>query len=250
MAGRLKGKVAVVTGAGSGMGRAMAELFAAEGAMVVCADISGNQNKVAASIGDSVVALHADVSRSDDVRSMIATAEERFGRLDVLCNNAGYDGVHAPLHELDEDNFEKTVAVNLKGVFLGMKYGIISMLKRGGGAIVNTSSATGIIGYKGLSVYSATKAGVIQMTKTSALEYAEQRIRINAVCPGTIWTGMVPSSEGSRVPPPGTPGLPGVPMNRWGLDVDIAAAALFLASDEAAYITGTAIPVDGGMVAG
>jgi len=248
MAGRLAGKIALVTGAGSGMGRAIAESFAREGAQVVCVDISGAEDAVAASLGEAGLAVRADVTSSADVQRMIATAEERFGRLDILCNNAGISGPFQPLHEQDEAVFDHLIAVNLKGVYLGMRYGIMAMLRSGGGAIVNTASAAGLVGWRGAAIYSAAKGGVVQMTKAAAVDYALQGIRINAICPGTIWTGMVPDFAGSRVPPPGTQALPNIPMDRWGLDTEIAAAALFLASDEASYVTGTALPVDGGYV--
>lgn len=251
MADRLAGKIAIITGAGSGMGRAMAEMFASEGARVVCADISGRQETVAASIGDAAIALQVDVTNSGDVQRMVSAAEDRFGRLDILVNNAGYGGpIDLPFHEQDEDLFDRLIDVNLRGVYYGMRYGILSMLKAGGGAVVNISSASGLVGWKALSCYSASKAAVVQLTKSAALDYAEQNIRINTVCPGMTWTGMVPWSEGSRAPPAEADTLPIVPMNRWGRDREIAAAALFLASDEASYVTGAAVPVDGGYVAG
>jgi NAD(P)-dependent dehydrogenase (short-subunit alcohol dehydrogenase family) len=246
---RLQGKVAVVTGAGSGMGKAMAELFVAEGARVVCADRSGKEGEVAASLGAQAIGVRVDVTSSADVQRMIQTAEERFGRLDVLVNNAGFGGDLMPLADFTEADFDTLVAINLKGVFLGMKYGIQSMLKTGGGAIVNTSSASGVGGWAGLGVYGAAKAGVIQMTKTAALEYAEQGIRVNTIAPGVVWTGMVPASAKHPTPPDGAQTPYDVPLGRWGLAGELAAAALFLASEEASYITGVMLPVDGGFVA-
>lgn len=249
LTGRIEGKIAVITGAGSGMGRAMAERFCAEGARVVCADISGQQEQVAADIGEAAVPAHADVSKAEDVRAMIALAEERFGRLDILCNNAGISQMPVPMHEHDEKQFDNVMAVNFKSVFLGMKYGIAAMLRTGGGAIVNTASAAGLVAWKGTTSYGAAKAGVVQLTKIAAVDYADQNIRVNAICPGYVWTGIIPGSDGSRVPPEGMPNPPGAPIERWGLATEMAATALFLASDEAAFITGTAVPVDGGYVA-
>lgn len=248
--GRLAGRVAVVTGAGSGIGKEIALLFAREGANVVCADRSGAQERIAAEIGEAAVAVHADVAVSADIQNMIRTAEDRFGRLDVLCNNAGFGGRMMPLHEQAEADYDEVQAVNLKGVFLGMKYGIAAMLRGGGGSIVNTASAVGLVGWKGHSVYGAAKAGVVQLTKCAALDYAQQRIRINAICPGMVWTGLVKASAQHAVPPPGARTPLDVPMDRWGLASELAAAALFLASDESSYITGVALPVDGGYVIG
>ena len=251
MAGRLADKIAIVTGAGSGMGRAIAEHFAAEGARVLCADISGAQDEVARAIGEAAVGVSVDVTSANSVQGMIAAAETRFGRLDILCNNAGYGGpTDLPLHEQDEALFDRLIDVNLKGVYYGMRFGIAAMLKAGGGAIVNVTSASGLVGWKGLGCYSATKAGAVQLTKSAALDYADRGIRINAICPGTVWTGMVPWSNGTREPPADEPALPNIPMNRWGVDREIATAAVFLASDEASYVTGAALPVDGGYVAG
>jgi NAD(P)-dependent dehydrogenase (short-subunit alcohol dehydrogenase family) len=247
---RLKDKIAVITGAGSGMGKAMAHMFTAEGARVVLADISGAQNAVAAEIGDAAIAVHADVAQEDDIKNMITTAEEKFGRLDILVNNAGFGGGMAPLHEQTSENWDRIHAVNIRGAFLGMKHGVISMLKTGGGAIVNITSASGVVGWKGHSIYGAAKAGVNQLTRSGALDYAGQNIRVNAIAPGTIWTGLVPQSRQFAEPPPGIFKLPGIPMNRWGLARDIAAAALFLVSDEANYITGVVLPVDGGYCIG
>lgn len=246
MSGRLAGKVCVITGAGSGMGRAMAERFAAEGARLVLADISGNQDAVAGALGNGAVGVRCDVSSEDDVQAMIATAEERFGRLDVLCNNAGFGGPMAPLHKQTSETWDKVHATNIKGAWLGMKYGVISMLKTGGGAIVNTTSASGVVGWKHHSVYGAAKAGVNQLTKIAALDYSDKNIRVNAIAPGTMWTGLVEASKTHDEPPADFPRLAGIPLGRWGLARDIANAALYLASHEAAYVTGVILPVDGG----
>ena len=247
---RLQNKTAVITGAGSGMGRAMAELFAREGARLVLGDISGKQDEVAAGLGEAAVGVYADVAKEDDVRSMIATAERRFGRLDILVNNAGFGGGMAPLHEQTTESWDQVHSVNIRGVFFCMKHGVISMMRTGGGSIVNIGSASGVVGWKHHAIYGAAKAGVHQMTKAAALDYADQNIRVNAIAPGTIWTGLVKESETFSEPPPGIFRLPGIPMDRWGLAREIAAAALFLASDEASYVTGTILPVDGGYCVG
>lgn len=242
----LRGKVAVVTGAGSGIGKATARRFADEGANVVCASISGSAIGVAEEIGDAAVGVRADVGDEADVQRLIATAEERFGRIDVLVNNAGFGGGLKPLHEQTTENWDRVHRVNLRGVFLCMKYGIASMRGTGGGSVVNISSATAVVGFKHHSVYGAAKAGVNQLTKAAALDYADDGIRINAVCPGTIWTGLVDQSQEFPEPPPGIYRVPGIPMDRWGLAEEIAATALFFASDQSSYITGVLMPVDGG----
>jgi NAD(P)-dependent dehydrogenase (short-subunit alcohol dehydrogenase family) len=247
---RLNDKIAIITGAGSGMGKAMAELFASEGAKVVCADISGDQDAVAAGIGDAALPIHCNVADEDDIKAMIAATEAKWGRIDILCNNAGFGGGMAPLHEQTPENWDRVHAVNIRGVFLCMKHGIVSMLKTGGGAIVNTGSASGVVGWKGHSIYGAAKAGVHQMTKAAALDYGTQGIRVNAIAPGTMWTGLVPQSKDNPEPPEGGWRLAGIPMDRWGTAMDIAHAALFLASDEANYITGVILPVDGGYCIG
>ncbi|WP_216905635.1 SDR family NAD(P)-dependent oxidoreductase [Nocardia noduli] len=244
--GRLAGKVAVITGAASGIGRATATLFVREGARVVCADISGEEKQTAADLGESAVGVHVDVADPDAVKRMIATAVEEFGRLDVLFNNAGYGGPRGPLTEFDDDIFDRLVAVNLKSVYLGMKYAIPAMLANGGGSVINTASTAGLVGQKGQAVYAAAKGGVVQMTKSVALDFATEGVRVNAICPGMTWTALAHRGVGG---PPPADSIPPQPMKRWGLPEEIAAAALFLASDESSFVTGTALPVDGGYVA-
>lgn len=242
---RLEGKVAIVTGAGSGIGRASAELFAREGARVVCADVSGQQDEVATGIGANAVAVHVDVTSAADVARMVDTAVERFGRLDVLFNNAGIGGrTPTPLHEISDDTYELQVGIHLKGVFLGMRYGVPAMLRNGGGSIVNTASAAGLVGMKGMAIYSAVKGAVVMLTKAAALDYAETGIRVNAICPGIVYTGL----SAARGFTPDTP-RPEQPVGRYGRAEELAAAALFLASDESSFVTGIAMPVDGGYTA-
>ncbi len=250
MAGRLEGKVAVVTGAGSGMGKAISERFVAEGAKVVLADISGAQKGVAEALGAAAAPIHCDVSSEQDVQAMIALAESAFGKLDLLINNAGFGGGMALLHEQSSEHWDRVHATNIRGVFLGMKYGITSMLKTGGGAIVNIGSASGVVGWKHHSVYGAAKAGVHSLTRSAALDYAKHGIRANSIAPGTMWTGLVEMSKTHKEPPADIFRLAGIPLDRWGLASDIANATLFLASDEAAYITGVTLPVDGGYCIG
>ena len=243
----LKGKVSIVTGAGAGIGRAIAQRFVEEGANVVVADIAG-ADEAAAALGKAAVACKVDVSRSADVQAMIKTATERFGRLDVLVNNAGVEGKQAPTADYAEDEFDRVIAINLRGVFLGMKYGIPALLANGGGSIINMSSIAGLVGFPGIVAYTASKGGVIQMTKTTALEYATQNVRVNAICPGVIWTPMVERFTGGSAE--GREQFAQVePVKRMGTPEEIAAMALFLASDESSFVTGTALPVDGGYVA-
>jgi len=248
---RLKDKVATITGAGSGIGRATAILFAKEGAKVVVADYvaEGGEETVRMikDVGGEASFTKTDVSKSEDVKTMLDFTVKIYGRLDVLFNNAGIEGEMAPTADCSEENFDRVIAVNLRGVFLGLKYGIPLMLQQGGGVIINTSSVAGLVGFANLPAYNASKGGVIQLTRTAALEYATQNIRVNAICPGVIWTPMLervaPTEEAQKQ------FAEIEPVKRMGKPEEIAAAALFLASDESSFVTGVAFPVDGGYIA-
>ncbi len=239
----LEGKVAVITGAGSGMGRAATQVFVREGARVLAADISGGQDDTAAALGDAVSAIQVDVTQEDSVEAMFAAALERFGRVDAVLNVAGI-GAHAPLAETTVDEYERVMAVNLKGVMLGTKHGILTMLPTGGGAILNWSSTGGMNGSRlPTSVYSAAKAGVISFTKAAAIEYGTQGIRANAICAGFIETEM----SGGKGAAERFPALvKGSALRRGGQPEEVAELASFLASDRATFMTGAVIPIDGG----
>jgi NAD(P)-dependent dehydrogenase (short-subunit alcohol dehydrogenase family) len=239
----LEGKVAVITGAGSGMGRASAEVFVREGASVLAADISGRQEETAKALGDAVVPFQVDVADEASVEAMFAAALEAFGKVDAVLNVAGI-GAASPLAETTLDEYERVMAVNLKGVMLGTKHGIRTMLPTGGGAILNWSSTGGMNGSRmPTSVYSAAKAGVISFTKAAAIEYGTQGIRANAICPGFIETEM----SGGKGAAERFPALvQGSALQRGGQPEEVAELASFLASDRARFITGAVIPIDGG----
>jgi len=249
--GKLDGKVALITGSGSGIGRATALLFAEEGAKVVVADfvMEGGKETVRMikEAGGEATFVEADVRRAADVRTMIQKTLDAYGRIDILYNNAGVQGKWVFAGDTPDEEWDRIIDTNLKGVFLGSKYVLPVMLEQGGGVIINTASTAGIVGLPGLPVYCASKAGVIQFTRTMALEYADRNIRVNCICPGGIATPM------SAPPPPGEAGpvfRQPQPMRRFGDPVEIAKAALYLASQDSAFVTGTALTVDGGWTAG
>lgn len=245
--GKLDGKVAIVTGAASGIGAATARLFAEEGAKVVVADWHDDGEKVAAEIGDAAAFVKVDVSQQDQVEAMVKTAVDRFGRLDIIFNNAGVEGEQAFTADCSLENWDRVIGINLTGTFLGMKYAIPEMLKNGGGVIVNNASVAGLVGFPGIPAYAASKGGVVLMTKTVALEYAKQGIRANAICPGVISTPMVErftASEEARKALEASE-----PMGRFGQPEEVARLALFLASDDSSFCTGAPFVVDGGMTA-
>ncbi len=245
------GKVAFVTGAASGIGRASALAFAREGASVVAADVSEQGNQETARLieeqGGLALAVRCDVMRADDVKAALAKTVEAFGRLDFAFNNAGIEPRNpAPTADYDEQEWDRIIGINLRGVFLCMKHEIPLILKHGGGgAIVNTSSGAGIIGIKGSPAYTAAKHGLLGLTKAAALDYAAQNVRINAVCPGYIDTPMMSRFTGDT-PEGRAKVIAEEPIGRMGKPEEIAAAVIWLCSDAAAFMVGHALVIDGG----
>lgn len=248
--GKFASRVVFITGAGSGIGRAAALAFALEGAKVVAADVSeaGNQETVrqVEELGGRAIAVHCDVTCSADIKAALARTTETFGRLDFAFNNAGIEPKSAaPTADYDEEEWNRIIDVNLRGVFLCMKHEIPLILKQGGGAIVNTSSGAGVIGIKGSPAYTAAKHGLLGLTKAAALDYAAQNIRINAVCPGYIETPMMDRFTGGTAE--GRAKVIGEePIGRMGKPEEIAAAVVWLCSDAAAFMIGHAMVIDGG----
>jgi NAD(P)-dependent dehydrogenase (short-subunit alcohol dehydrogenase family) len=250
--GSFKGKVAFVTGAANGIGRATAFAFAREGASVVVADLSEQRNQETARMieeaGGWALAVKCDVSRDNDVKAALERTFETFGRLDFAFNNAGVEQPITPAADLTEKEWDRIVDINLRGVFLCMKHEIPLMLKQGGGAIVNTSSGAGVKGIAGQAAYCAAKFGIVGLTKAAALDYAKSNIRVNAVCPGIIETPMMDRFSG------GTPEgrarvISQEPVGRMGKPEEIAAAVVWLCSDAAAFVVGHAMVIDGGQTA-
>jgi NAD(P)-dependent dehydrogenase (short-subunit alcohol dehydrogenase family) len=244
--GELEGKVAVITGAGSGMARATTQVFVREGARVLAADITGREEETAKALGDAVVPFRCDVTDEAQVEAMFKAALDTFGRVDAVLNVAGIGGAQ-PLADVTMDEYDRIMDVDLRGVLLGTKHGLRAMLPTGGGAIVNWSSTGGLNGSTlPTSVYSAAKAGVISVTKAAAIEYGTQGIRANAICPGFIETEM----SGGKGAAERFPMLvQGTALKRGGQPEEVAELAAFLASDRASFITGAIIPIDGGLTA-
>ena len=252
MAGRFEGKVALVTGGSSGIGRASALLFSTDNAKVIVADVDtqgGNETvNMIKEAGGEAVFINTDVSRASEVEALITKAVETYGRLDCAHNNAGIEGNIALTVDCTEENWDRIVNINLKGVWLCMRYEIPQMLEHGGGAIVNTSSVLGLVGIRGQPAYVASKHGVVGLTKTAALEYARRSIRINAVCPGIIRTPMVERIIGTH-PELEAPMMSLEPVGRMGEPEDVAEAVIWLCSDAASFVTGHAMAVDGAWTA-
>jgi NAD(P)-dependent dehydrogenase (short-subunit alcohol dehydrogenase family) len=257
---RLKGKVALITGGGAGLGRAMALRFIEEGASVVIGDVSeaalGETTALVERMGaeDALLARRMDVTSEEDCQAAVAAATERWGKLDILCANAGIGGADkqlGPIAELELSSWERVLSVNLTGVFLSAKHAFRAMQDTGG-VILITASVAGLHGTPGLGAYGPSKAGVIQLTQTLALEGARHGIRANALCPVWTETGMVDEFVNAI---PGVADrvrkrlVSGIPLGRMGQPLDVANAALYLASDEAAFISGVTLPVDGGHMA-
>ncbi len=249
----LEGKVALVTGGTSGIGRETALLFTKAGAKVVVAgrrELEGNEtvDLIRAAGGDGLF-VKTDVSQGSEVAALIQKAAEKFGSLDIAFNNAGIEGAWVPIIRQSEEDWDRTININLKGVWLCLKYEIRQMLKQGGGgAIVNMASVTGLIGSVGAGAYSASKHGVIGLTKTAALENAKSGIRINAVCPGVIETPMSERLFGAPAIHKSVVGLH--PVGRLGRPVEIAEAVVWMCSDRASFMTGQSLVLDGGFLAG
>ena len=256
--GKLDNRVAVITGSASGIGKAIAELFAREGARVVISDVQDELGqKLAEEIGKSAIFVHADVSLEDDVKAMLNHAVSTHGRLDCVVNNAGMGGVLGEIETIPVEGFDRSIAILLRGVFLGMKHSAPVMKRQGEGNIINIASIAGLRGISQNHPYSAAKAAVIQLTRTVAMELAPHGVRVNSICPGSIVTSIFGSSKGlsSAESVETYENLTHLfkraqPLLRAGLPEDIAKAALWLASDDSSFVTGHALVVDGGMSAG
>lgn len=245
---RLDGKVALVVGGSTGIGRATAVAFAHAGASVVIAGRGQDRGKETEALvqqtGAKGLFIATDVTDSSSVRDLIERTVETFGQIDAAFNNAGIEGKVAPIAETTEEDFDTLMNTNLKGVYLGLKYQIFQMLKNGGGAIVNTASIGGLVGFPDTAIYCASKHGVIGLTKTAALELATSNIRVNAIAPGAVQTGLLNRMAGSEAAAQGV--AQAIPMNRIAKPEEVADAVVWLCSTEAAYVTGHTLTIDGG----
>lgn len=253
----LSGKVALVTGGSSGIGLAVATAFARAGADVVIASRGEERGERAARIlkeaGGDALFVKCDVTKPEDVKALVQRVADTFGKLDIASNNAGVPGVIVPAAEQTEQDFDSTISVNLKGVWLCMKHEILQMQKQGGGAIVNLSAVSGLIGAPAASIDSASRHGIMGLTKSAALDYAKAGIRVNAVCAGVIQTPAMESVNtrffGENPKKAEAFWTSHVPLRRMGRPEEVAQAVVWLCSDAASYVTGSAIIVDGGLSA-
>jgi NAD(P)-dependent dehydrogenase (short-subunit alcohol dehydrogenase family) len=249
MTGQFTGKVAIVTGGSSGMGRAAALAFAREGANVVVADTNVQDGEETVrqfkDSGAEALFVPADVSQATAVEALVNTTIATYGRLDYAFNNAGINEEHGPLTDCTEAEWDRIISINLKGIWLCMKYEIPQMLKLGRGVIVNTASVVGLTGGRGFPAYVASKHGIIGLTKAAALDYGKQGIRVNAVCPGTIYTSMYERRVGND-PETTARIISEIPLQRLGQPQDIAEAVIWLCSEGASFVTGHSLVVDGG----
>ena len=250
---RLEGKVAVITGAATGIGRASAVLFGQEGARVVFGDINDDEGReterLVREAGADGTYVHCDVTRASEVENLVETAARAQGRVDVMFNNAGVN-FFGKVHEVSEEDWARCQDLNLAGVFRGMKYAIPHMLRQGGGSIVNTASVQSLVAFEGFAPYAAAKGAIVQLTRQAAFDYAPHKIRVNSICPGSVRTPinpnlMDPTRDGGAQLARSTARTP---LGRVGEAIDVARAALYLASDESDWVTGHALVIDGGLV--
>ena len=247
----LKDKVALITGGSSGIGRAVALAWAREGAKVVVSDVDrgGGEETVeqVRTAGGEAIFIAADVGKPEECEALVRGAVEKFGRLDIACNNAGIGGPQAPTADYPLDGWAQVIGINLSGVFYGMKYQLPAMLKNGGGAIINMASILGAVGFAGAPAYAAAKHGVVGLTQTAALEYSAQGVRINAVGPGFIHTPMISALEDNKADNDML--VAAHPIGRLGRAEEVAELVLWLSSEKASFVTGAYYPVDGGYIA-
>ena len=250
--GRVEGKVAIVTGAGSGIGRASAMLLAKEGAKTVVVDRNAEAGeetvRMIREAGGEAIFVKADVSKVEDIKKMVRTAVSTYGKLNILFNNAGFIHEVAPTADASEEVFDETIATNLKGAFMGMKYAIPEMLRIGGGSIINIASIAGTKGVTNAPAYAASKGGVLALSRATAIEYATQNIRVNCISPGTISTPAMAALMKDD-PEIKRNYEEAVPQGRLGRPDEVAQVVLFLASDEASHVTGEKLAIDGGLEA-